>query len=46
MKSVMKYQNQTKKINHDNFRYLYKGKNIGEKSFNNFDNAFSFINKR
>ena len=46
MKSVMKYQNQTKKINHDNLRYLYKGKNIGEKSFNNFDNAFSFINKR
>ena len=31
----------SKQINHDNLTYHFKGKNILEKSFNDFDNEFS-----
>ena len=35
----------SEKIDNDDLTYLYKGKNIGDKSFNDFDNAFSFFVK-
>ena len=35
----------SEKVNYDNLTYHYKGKDIVEKSFNDFDNAF-FLKKR
>ena len=35
----------SEKINNDDLTYLYKSKNIGDKSFNDFDNALSFFLK-
>ena len=35
----------SKKNNYDDLTFHFKGKNIGNKSFKNFDDAFSFFAK-